>query len=103
QVLQLINAADPESSLFSRDVAIMELLYASGLRASELCTLKLRDVNLQLGVVRVLGKGMKERLVPLGRAAIEALTRYLQETRPQLDKRRLDVVFLSRTGKPLDR
>ena len=69
QVNQLIAAPSPKSMLFSRDVAILELLYASGLRASELCDLKLRDVNLQVGCVRVLGKGMKERIVPLGRAA----------------------------------
>jgi len=56
QVNQLIAAPPAESSLFTRDVAILELLYASGLRASELCDLKLRDVNLQVGSVRVLGK-----------------------------------------------
>ncbi|HEX8524433.1 MAG TPA: site-specific integrase, partial [Tepidisphaeraceae bacterium] len=81
QVDQLIAAPDPKSFLFSRDVAILELLYASGLRASELCDLKVRDVNLQMGCVRVLGKGMKERIVPLGRAASEAIGRYLLECR----------------------
>src|SRR5207245_1564010 len=69
QVNQLISAPDPKLALFSRDVAILELLYASGLRATELCDLKLRDVNLQVNCVRVLGKGMKERIVPLGQAA----------------------------------
>src|SRR5437867_600648 len=103
QVAQLIAAPDPKSPLFSRDVAILELLYASGLRASELCTLKLRDINLQVGCVRVLGKGMKERIVPLGRAAAEALTRYLSDCRPNLDRHKLDHLFLSRTGRPLER
>jgi integrase/recombinase XerD len=103
QVNQLIAAPDPKSMLFTRDVAILELLYASGLRASELCDLKLRDVNLTVGAVRVLGKGMKERIVPLGRAANEALQRYLLECRPRLERASSDRMFLSRTGKPLDR
>jgi integrase/recombinase XerD len=104
QVNQLIAAPDPSSPLFTRDVAILELLYASGLRASELCAVKARDVNLQIGCVRVLGKGMKERIVPLGRAAAEAVQRYAAECRPRLDKTgRSELLFLSRTGKPLER
>jgi len=103
QVNQLIAAPDPKSSLFARDVAILELLYASGLRATELCELKLRDVNLQVGCVRVLGKGSKERIVPLGRAAAEAIARYLAESRPTLDRHKAEELFLSRTGKPLER
>jgi integrase/recombinase XerD len=104
QVNQLIAAPKPSSMLFARDVAILELLYASGLRATELCELKTRDVNLQVGCVRVLGKGMKERIVPLGRAAAEAVQRYLAECRPKLDKTgRCEPLFLSRTGKPMER
>lgn len=103
QVNVLIGAPDAKSLLFSRDVAILELLYACGLRATELCDLKLRDVNLQVGCVRVLGKGMKERIVPLGRAAAEAVQRYLTDCRPKLDRRASDRMFLSRTGKPLER
>jgi len=103
QVNQLISVPNPKSSLFFRDVAILELLYASGLRASELCDLPVRDVNLQIGCVRVLGKGSKERIVPFGRAANEAITRYLLESRPKLLRKPVDNIFLSRTGKPLDR
>jgi integrase/recombinase XerD len=103
QVNQLIAAPDPKSPLFARDVAILELLYASGLRATELCELKLRDLNLQVGCVRVLGKGSKERIVPLGRAAAEAVTRYLSESRPRFDRSRSETLFLSRSGKPLER
>jgi integrase/recombinase XerD len=104
QVNELIAQPDPEHLHFSRDVAILELLYASGLRASELCGLKVRDANLQIGWVRVLGKGSKERIVPLGRAAAEALTRYIAECRPRLDKTgRSEWLFLSRTGKPMER
>ncbi len=103
-VNQLISAPKPESPLFTRDVAILELLYASGLRASELCDLKIRDVNLHVNVVRVLGKGMKERLVPLGQAANEAVQRYLTEDRPKFDRTGVsEILFLSRTGKKLTR
>ena len=103
QVTQLIGAPDPASPLFSRDVAILELLYASGLRATELCTLKVRDLNLQAGCVRVLGKGMKERIVPLGRAAAEAVGRYLTECRPGLERIPSDRLFLSKSGRPMER
>jgi integrase/recombinase XerD len=104
QVNQLIASPSPRSMLFTRDVAILELLYASGLRATELCELKLRDVNFQVGCVRVLGKGMKERIVPLGRAAAEALQRYVAECRTKLSKGApTELLFLSRTGKPLER
>jgi integrase/recombinase XerD len=103
QVNQLIGSPDPKSMLFCRDVAILELLYASGLRASELCDVKLADINLQIGCVRVMGKGSKERVVPLGRAAAEAITRYVAETRPKLQRTISDRLFLSRTGKPLER
>lgn len=103
QVNQLISAPDPKSIFFDRDVAILELLYASGLRATELCGLKLRDLNTQVGCVRVLGKGSKERIVPVGRAALEALTRYVENARPTLAKQPSELLFLSRTGKPLER
>jgi integrase/recombinase XerD len=89
--------------LFARDVAILELLYASGLRATELCELKVSDTNLQVRCVRVLGKGMKERIVPLGRAAAEAIGRYLLECRPRLDHGGVPNLMLSRTGRPLER
>ena len=103
QVGRLIAAPDPKSPLFSRDVAILELLYASGIRASELCGLRLRDVNLQVGCVRVLGKGSKERIVPLGAAAAQAVQRYVDEARPAVNRHNAEWLFLSRTGKRLDR
>ncbi|MGA2500804.1 MAG: tyrosine recombinase [Tepidisphaeraceae bacterium] len=102
-VLQLINTPDPNSPLFFRDIAILEMLYAAGLRASELCDLTLANLNLSVECVRVLGKGKKERIVPIGRAAVEAMERYLAECRPKLDRRGCDRVFLSRTGRPLER
>ena len=103
QVNQLIAAPNPKSFLHARDVAILELLYASGLRATELCELSLGDLNLSVGVVRVLGKGHKERMVPVGGQAVAAIAVYLLECRPRLDRGGCDRLFLSRTGKPLER
>jgi len=98
--------AQPElgKPLGLRDRGMLELLYASGLRVSELVNLKLGDVHLNSGYVRVLGKGSKERLVPLGRSAMDALKDYLEGARPRLDKRQLsDALFLSNRGKALSR
>jgi integrase/recombinase XerD len=103
QVNQLLSAPNPKSTLFWRDVAILELLYASGLRASELCGLKTRDLNLGIGCVRVLGKGHKERIVPVGQSACQAIERYLTECRPALERGASDLLFLSRTGRPMER
>jgi integrase/recombinase XerD len=102
-VNKLINAPDPEDRFFYRDVAMLEMLYASGLRATELCELKLGDLNLAEGFVRVFGKGSKERIVPVGGAARDAVAAYLQECRPKLMKQHSDVLFLSRSGRPLER
>jgi integrase/recombinase XerD len=79
------------------------MLYGCGLRATELCDLKVRDVNLHGGCVRVMGKGRKERVVPLGRAATEAVLRYLADCRPNLEKKPIERLFLSRTGRPMER
>ncbi len=103
QVNRLINAPPPESAFYTRDVAILELLYASGLRASELCDLTMNNLQLREGLVRIFGKGSKERVVPVGQAAVAAIERYLEDCRPKLLKRPTDVLFLSRTGRPLDR
>ena len=104
QVDALIAAPNPKSPLFARDVAILELLYACGLRATELCDLKVKDVNFQVGCVRVMGKGRKERIVPLGRAAAEAITRYLNDCRGKLARVGGDErLFVSRSGKPMER
>ncbi|MFT3786834.1 MAG: site-specific tyrosine recombinase XerD [Tepidisphaeraceae bacterium] len=105
-VNKLLSAPDPaDTKFFARDVAILELLYASGLRATELCELRLTDLNLVEGFVRVFGKGSKERVVPVGRVACEAIARYVAEARPNLAKNdpRIDRLFLSRSGKPMER
>ena len=84
QVEKLLQAPDAESELGLRDRAMLETLYATGLRVSELVGLTLQQANLQAGVVKVIGKGDKERLVPLGEEAIEWLQRYLNEARAKL-------------------
>ncbi len=84
QVEALLQAADTATPLGLRDQAMLELMYATGLRVSELVNLEISGLNLNQGVVRVVGKGNKERLVPLGEEAEHCLKRYLAEARPQL-------------------
>jgi len=86
QVEALLAAADIGTPLGKRDKAMLELMYATGLRVSELVGLELANVNLNQGVVRVLGKGQKERLVPIGDAAHDSLKDYLATARPELLK-----------------
>jgi len=84
EVERLLDAPDCKTSRGLRDRSMLELLYATGLRVSELVALQMHQVNLRQGVVRVTGKGQKERLVPMGEEAIDWLRRYLQEARPDL-------------------
>src|SRR5258708_4676724 len=87
-----------------RDEAILEIFYASGLRVSELSDLKTTSINYDVGFVRAVGKGSKERIIPLGHKAREALQKYLLRARPQLLKNQAnDVLFLSRLGKRISR
>jgi integrase/recombinase XerD len=84
EIDKLISMPDGNKPAGQRDRAMLELLYASGLRVSELCGLQLPDVNIELGVVRVTGKGRKQRLVPAGRPALDAISAYLGSGRPAL-------------------
>jgi integrase/recombinase XerD len=86
EVEKLLAAPDLDSALGVRDRAMLETLYATGLRVSELVQLSLAEVNLSMGVVRIFGKGSKERLVPLGEEAAAWIERYMKEVRPQLAK-----------------
>jgi len=104
QVEALLAAPDVDTPLGLRDRAMLETLYATGLRVSELTALKLFEVGLNEGVVRVFGKGSKERLVPLGQVALEWIERYLKEARPQLlAGRNCDAVFVTRRAAGLSR
>jgi integrase/recombinase XerD len=103
-VERLLAAPDVTSALGLRDRAMLELMYASGLRVSELVGLSLPRLNLQRGLVQILGKGGKERLVPMGEIAQDWLLRYLREARPELARGATgDPVFLSRLGAPMTR
>src|SRR2546423_1825576 len=102
QVEQLLESVDAKAPLGLRDRAMLELLYASGLRISELAGAKLENLNLEDGIVRVTGKGNKTRLVPVGRKACEAISRYIERERPRLVRRRTSSeIFLSARGRKL--
>jgi len=104
EVARLLDAPDPAERLFWRDKALLEFAYASGVRVGELTTVKVRDVDLQEGLALVFGKGSKERIVPLGRAALQALIVYLREIRPTLVANRGEgVVFVNARGTLLSR
>jgi len=104
QVISIINAPLPDEPYYFRDKAMLELLYATGVRASELAGLKVSDLNLDIGYLRCLGKGSRERVIPVGQAAIAATVDYLQTLRPRLAKPYSgDFLLLSRTGRPMSR
>lgn len=103
QVEALLNAPDPEDAIEMRDLAMLELLYATGLRVTELVSLTMDQLSLTQGVVRVVGKGNKERLVPMGEQAVECLTQYINHSRASLLKVNSDIVFPSRRGQKMTR
>ncbi len=106
EISALLQAVKADHPLALRDQAIIELFYACGLRASELANLKLEQLHLDLGVIRVLGKGNKERIVPVGKPAQKALTEYMDKLRPRLLAVKgvaTNHVFVSRSGQPINR
>ena len=103
-VERLVESADPDRPLYWRDRAILEFLYATGVRVSELVGLTLSALDLEEGLCVVFGKGSKERIVPVGRPATRATGRYLRDVRPELDRGRgQGCVFLNARGGPLTR
>jgi len=100
----LLQAPDEQTALGLRDRAMLETLYATGLRVSELVNLKLAELSLDMGVVRVMGKGSKERLVPLGELALDSIQRYLNTARAALlDARQSDALFVTGRGGAMTR
>ena len=101
----LLMAPDITHPLGLRDRAMLELLYASGLRVSELVSIRMNQINLNQGVVRVIGKGNKERLVPMGEEAVGWIEQFLKDARPEiLEKRDMtDALFPSRLGRAMTR
>lgn len=105
QTEELLAAPDRSERLYLRDRAVLEMMYATGTRASEVAGLKTRDVHLADRFARCLGKGGKERIVPFGERAVRAVEGYLRELRPRLVGDRADPgeLFLTRAGRPLTR
>ncbi|MBN2179656.1 MAG: site-specific tyrosine recombinase XerD [Deltaproteobacteria bacterium] len=104
EVTMLLEKPDLKTLLGVRDAAMLELMYATGIRVSELVCLTTNNVNWQMGYLIVLGKGSKERIVPIGRTAFECLTTYLEKARPKLLKESsTNIIFLNRSGKGLTR
>lgn len=105
EVDTLLNTPDLTTTLGLRDKAMLELMYATGMRVSELVNLNINDVHLSLGFVRCLGKGNKERIIPIGKMATEALKEYLEKARPKLinQKNKTDSLFMNHHGQRLSR
>jgi integrase/recombinase XerD len=104
EINQIIQAPDPARPTGLRDRAMMELLYASGLRVSELCKVQMSDLNLSMGVLRTTGKGNKQRLVPVGKSALAAVQDWLDRGRPALLKGRASrYLFITARGGCLTR
>ena len=101
---RLLAAPDVDKPLGLRDKAMLEALYASGLRVSELVSVAIAQVSQDMGVVRIVGKGAKERLVPLGEEALEWIRRYVAQARPEiLDGKRTDALFVTARGQSMTR
>ena len=104
EVERLLAQPDARTALGSRDKAMIELLYSTGLRVTELVTLRVGDIQMEAGCLRCIGKGDKERLVPVGRPALAAVEEYLRSARPKLLRRRTSpYLFLNRFGNRLGR
>lgn len=100
----LLDQPDTRDYQGMRDKAILETLYATGMRVSEVVNLRLDNVNLDVGFLRCIGKGNKERVIPLGKKAINSVTKYLESSRQKiLNKKQSDFLFVGRVGKKLSR
>lgn len=100
----LLSVPEPDTPAGLRDGAILEVLYGSGLRVSEVCDLKTSSIDFTVGFIRTIGKGSKERIVPLGQSAKKAVEDYLEYARPALaGAKRVEFLFLNRFGKRLSR
>ncbi|MEA3401380.1 MAG: site-specific tyrosine recombinase XerD [Armatimonadota bacterium] len=104
QCIRLLETPDRTDPQGLRDAAMIALLYASGLRVSELVGLRMHELNLDEAVLRTIGKGSKERIVPIAPVAIDLVRRYLREARPELERHAgEDALFLTRLGRPFSR
>ena len=101
---RLLQQPDTDTTLGLRDRAMIELMYSAGLRVSELCGLRVDDIQIESGCLRCVGKGNKERLVPVGRQALAVVQKYLRTARPELLREGSSpYLFLNQRGRKLDR
>lgn len=103
QVEALLNAPDLSKPEGKRDKAMLEILYSSGLRVSELLSLKLKQINFDKGIIKIIGKGNKERIVPIGEYALDYLNIHLNEGRNKFKSLNSEYIFLNRYGEPISR
>ena len=101
--LKLVTAPQGEGHLVGRDIALLEMLYATGMRASEIVGLNTDDVNLSVAFVKCFGKGSKERIVPINKATLKALKHYLNKSRPSFPQKKSQALFLDKNGERLSR
>jgi len=103
ETIKLISAPRGNHYLALRDAALLELMYATGMRASEIIGLNIQHINLDVSFVKCFGKGSKERVVPVGKVALLALKKYLEEGRPKFPKKDEEALFIDRNGERLTR
>jgi integrase/recombinase XerD len=103
ETIKLITAPRGEKKLALRDAALLEMMYASGMRASEIVGLNVNDINLEVSFVKCYGKGSKERIVPINKATLKAVKEYLSKGRPKSSGKDSEALFLDRSGQRLTR
>jgi integrase/recombinase XerD len=103
ETIRLISAPREKNHLSIRDLALLELLYATGMRASEIVTLDINDINLAVSFVRCVGKGSKERIVPINKITLKAIKNYLEKGRPDFPVKDDKALFIDKNGKRLTR
>ena len=103
EVEALLNQPDLDKPEGQRDRAMLEVMYSSGLRVTELISLKVKQINFARGIIKIIGKGDKERIVPIGDYALEYLNKYLNDGRRKNKNRNSDFLFLNRYGEPVSR
>ncbi len=103
EIQRIINVCEDGTVFGSRDRAVIELAYGIGMRASELCNIKLRDIDAHSGLIYTRGKGGKERAIPYVGGVRKVIDKYIEEVRPKMNKLDLEWLFLSRTGKQMRR